>query len=99
MIGPALFDTIPKSDHLALFPQGNTDYERVVRLLDFKKKDVARASDIAVGSVRYDHPKMPRELEDRIREWAVALNLVAQFFKDEQKTVLWFKTPNPLLGD
>ena len=37
--------------------------------------------------------------QDRIQEWAVALNLVAQFFRDEQKTVLWFKTPNPLLGD
>jgi uncharacterized protein (DUF2384 family) len=42
---------------------------------------------------------MPRELQDRLLEWAVALSLVAQFFKDEQKTVLWFKTPNPLLGD
>jgi uncharacterized protein (DUF2384 family) len=29
----------------------------------------------------------------------LALNLVAQFFGDEQKTVLWLKTPNPLLGD
>ena|SRR6266700_1017318 len=99
MTGTALFDTIAKDDRLVLFPQGNTDYERVVRLLDFKKKDVARASNIAVTSVRYDHPRMPKELEDRISEWAVALNLVAQFFKDEKKTVLWFKTPNPLLGD
>ena len=49
-------------------------------------------------SVRYDQ-KMPKELEDRVREWAVALALVAQYFKDGQKTVLWFKTPNPLLGN
>jgi hypothetical protein len=99
MSGVALFETIPKEDYLSLFPSGDTNYQKVVDLLDFKKKDVARASNVALHSVRYDPPKMPRELQDRIQEWAVALNLVAQFFKDEQKTVLWFKTPNPLLGD
>jgi uncharacterized protein (DUF2384 family) len=94
-----LFDTVPK-DILSLFQQeGGTDYQKVVRLLDFKKNDVARASNIAIQSVRYDHPRMPKILEDRLNEWAVALNLVAQFFGDEQRTVLWFKTPNPLLGD
>jgi len=99
MSGLALFETVPKEDYLTLFPSGDTDYEKVVDLLDFRKKDVARASNVALHSVRYDPPKMPRELQDRIQEWAVALNLVAQFFGDEQKTVLWFKTPNPLLGD
>ncbi|MGH9516317.1 MAG: hypothetical protein ACRD3P_11645 [Terriglobales bacterium] len=99
MSGVALFETIPKEDYLSLFPSGDTNYEKVVDLLDFKKKDIARASNVALHSVRYDPPKMPRELQDRIQEWAVALNLVAQFFKDEQKTVLWFKTPNPLLGN
>jgi uncharacterized protein (DUF2384 family) len=95
----ALFDTVPQQDFLSLFSPSGTDYNKVVRLLDFKKKDVARASNVAIHSVRYDPPRMPKELEDRINEWAVALNLVAQFFRDEQKTVLWFKTPNPLLGD
>ena len=99
MSGLALFETVPKEDYLTLFPSGDTDYEKVVDLLDFRKKDVARASNVALHSVRYDPPKMPREFQDRIQEWAVALNLVAQFFRDEQKTVLWFKTPNPLLGD
>jgi len=99
MSGIALFENIPKQDYLRLFTSGETDYQKVVKLLDFKKKDVARASNVAVHSVRYDPPKMPQELADRIQEWAVALNLVAQFFKDPQKTVLWFKTPNPLLGD
>ncbi len=99
MSGLALFETVPKEDYLTLFPSGDTDYEKVVDLLDFRKKDVARASNVALHSVRYDPPKMPRELRDRIQEWAIILNLVAQFFRDEQKTVLWFKTPNPLLGD
>jgi uncharacterized protein (DUF2384 family) len=99
MSGIGLFGTVPKEDYLSLFPSGDPDYEKVVSLLDFRKKDVARASNVSLQSVRYDPPKMPKELQDRIQEWAIALNLVAQFFRDEQKTVLWFKTPNPLLGD
>jgi hypothetical protein len=94
-----LFSSVPEQDVLALFPPRGTDYQKVVKLLDFRKKDVARASNLAVDSVRYDPRKMPKELELRLQEWAVALGLVAQFFRDEKKTVLWFKTPNPLLGD
>src|SRR5438132_13423339 len=99
MSGVALFETIPREDYLTLFPSGGTNYERVVDLLDFRKKDVARASNVALHSVRYDPPKMPKELQDRIQEWAVALNLVAQFFRDEHKPVLSFTTPNRLWGD
>lgn len=94
----ALFDTVPK-DYLSLFPAAGTDYHRVIELLGFKKNDVARATNVAVHSVRYDPPRMPKELQERVQEWAIVLNLVAQFFGDEQKVVLWFKTPNPLLGD
>ncbi|HLX52475.1 MAG TPA: MbcA/ParS/Xre antitoxin family protein, partial [Aquella sp.] len=32
-------------------------------------------------------------------EWATAINLVAEFFNDPNKTMIWFKTPNPQLGD
>lgn len=98
MGGVALFNTVPDKDYLELFPAGQTDYRKVVRLLEFNKRDVARASNIRMQSVRYDQ-KMPKELEDRVREWAVALDMVAQYFKDNQKALLWFKTPNPLLGD
>jgi uncharacterized protein (DUF2384 family) len=93
-----LFGTVPKEDRLALFASGHTDYQKVVRLLDFSKRDVAKASSIPSISVRYDH-KMPKELAERLQEWAIALTLVAQYFQDEHKTVLWFKTPNPLLGN
>jgi hypothetical protein len=95
----SLFDTVPKDDYLSLFRAGKQpDYQRVVKLLDFNKKEVAKASNVSVHSVRYDQ-KMPKELEDRLKEWAVALALVAQYFKEPQKTVLWFKVPNPLLGN
>jgi uncharacterized protein (DUF2384 family) len=93
-----LFSTVPKEDRLSLFAGGHTDYQRVVRLLDFSKSEVAKASSIPSISVRYDQ-RIPRELAERIQEWAIALNIVAQYFQDEQKTVLWFKTANPLLGN
>ncbi len=98
MNGADVFNTVPKDDYLALFAGGRTDYQKVVELLDFKKRDVAKASNIPYSSVRYDK-RMPTELQERIREWATALALVAQYFKDAQKTILWFQVRNPLLGD
>lgn len=98
LVGTTLFSTVPKEDRLALFADGHTDYQKVVRLLDFSKRDVARASNIPSISVRYDQ-KIPRELAERLQEWAIALNMVAQYFQDEHKTMLWFKTSNPLLGN
>jgi hypothetical protein len=98
LVGTTLFSTVPKEDRLSLFAGGHTDYQRVVRLLDFSKSDVAKASCIPSMSVRYDR-KIPKELAERVQEWAIALNMVAQYFQDEQKTVLWFKTRNPLLGN
>lgn len=56
------------------------------------------AANVPVYSVRYEPQKMPIELKERLTEWAVALNLVAGFFKDQEKTILWFNIPNPLLG-
>ncbi len=41
---------------------------------------------------------MPAELRERLTQWATALNLVAGFFQDQGKTIIWFFMPNPLLG-
>ena len=96
---PYLFDTVPQKDYLALFHQNQPKYQDVVEFLKFKSKDVSTATGVPLSSVRYDD-KMPSELQDRIREWAVLLNLVASYFKgDAQKTVLWFTVPNPMLGN
>lgn len=94
----ALFKSIPERDVLHLYQNGETDSKRVVDLLEYKKRDVSVATDIPMESVRYDS-RMPKELKERLSEWAVALNLVGSFFNDEHKTVLWFQTSNPLLGD
>ena len=85
-------------DRFNLFRGSNIRGEEVVKLLKYKKREVSQASGVRLNSIRYD-AKMPQKLEERLREWAIAINLVAGFFKDADKTILWFYTPNPLLGE
>ena len=96
----SLFDSVPKGDPLNLFKEGGrcVDGEKIVKILEFKKKDVSLATNIPAASIRFDE-KMPTELMERFKEWAVALNLVAEFFQDPNKAILWFDISNPLLGD
>jgi hypothetical protein len=92
-----LFATVPTKDHLSLFVGSKAQGEKVVNFYGFKKAEISQAADVPIGSVRYD--RMPRELEERIKEWALLANLVAGFFKgDATKTSLWFTTRNPMLG-
>lgn len=94
-----LFSTVPSQDFLSLYQDNSPKYQGVVRFLEFKKEDVSKASGVPLSSIRYDE-KMPAELQERIREWAPLLNLVAEHFQgDTEKTALWFTTINPLLGN
>src|SRR5579862_7618647 len=98
MTQPALFRTSPK-DYFHLFNENAfVDGEKVVKLLKYKKEDVSVATNIPLSSIRYDEKKMPAELRERLTQWATALNLVAGFFHDQKKTIIWFLMPNPLLG-
>ncbi len=95
----ALFNTVPPKDMGQFFNNGgNVQAEKVVKFLKYKKEDVAIASKVPVASVRYDE-KMPVDLRQRMVEWATAINLVASYFNDLDKTMLWFQVSNPLLGD
>lgn len=95
-----LFASVPKSDILNLFyTNGEPDAGRITDILDYKRKDVSVATDIPLDRVRLEPRRIPRELMERVREWGTAINLVGNHFKDEKKTILWFQTPNPMLGD
>ncbi|MCP4679735.1 MAG: hypothetical protein GY854_30445 [Deltaproteobacteria bacterium] len=94
----SLFNSVPEEDTFNLYTDGQVDGKKVVDFLKYKKKDVAVATGISTQSVRYDN-KMPAELAERLTEWAVAINLVGNHFKDAHKTILWFQTINPLLGN
>ena len=93
-----LFSSVPEKDYLSLLKGASQpDGEKIAKILKFKRQDVAAATNIPQSSIRYDD-KMPVELKERLIEWAVALNLVAEYFDDAEKTMLWFEIPNPLLG-
>ena len=92
-----VFDSVPKEDPFHIFRGSEPNYQKVVKILDFKKEDVAKASNVASSSVRYDS-KMPQELQQRILEWAVAISLAGEYFGDLERTILWFHAPNALLG-
>lgn len=94
-----IFSTVPEKDYLSIFEDDTPNYNRIRDLLDFKKEDISKATEVPLNSVRYDD-KIPKELQERFKEWAILLNLVAEHFKgDATKTALWFTTPNPLLGN
>ncbi|OGX35830.1 MAG: hypothetical protein A3C36_06470 [Omnitrophica WOR_2 bacterium RIFCSPHIGHO2_02_FULL_52_10] len=94
-----IFSTVADRDYLSFFDKDVPKYNRVIEFLDFKKEDISAATEVPLSSVRYDK-KIPKELHDRIKEWANLLNLVAEYFKgDAAKTAIWFTAPNPLLGN
>ena len=100
MPAPTIFSTVPKKDYLGFYSGDNLDYQGVVKFAELEKKDISRAVGIPVTSIRYEESKIPHELKERLLEWAALFNLVAEYFHgDARKTALWFKVPNPLLGN
>ena len=94
-----IFKVILQTDDLRLFKKtGKPDYDKVKDILGYTKQDISIASGVPFGSIRFDG-KVPAELTERFIEWATAITLVHSFFKNETKTMLWFKVPNPMLGD
>ncbi len=93
----ALFGNVPQTDPIGFFKGTQPDYKKAVDFLKFRKEDVSVATNVPKSSVRYDK-KIPKELQERIQEWAIAINLVASYFNNQEKTMLWFQMPNPMLG-
>lgn len=94
-----LFGTISDSDRLGFYDDDTFKARSVVEFLQFTNSDVSRLAEVSKNSVRYDE-LIPREVRERLEEIANICNLVAgQFAGDAQKTALWFRTKNPMLGD
>lgn len=96
-----IFNTVPKKKYLPIYhANGSMDPQEVTKLLSLKKKDIATATSVPINSVRFDNARAPKELVERIKEWGVALEKVAEYFDgDLEKTALWFSLENPLLGN
>lgn len=99
---PQLTATIAKQDYLGFSPAGKGDlpnYKVVPELLQFDKKQVSQLGRVSQSSVRYDS-NIPRDLAERLEQTANIANRVAALFDgDVEKTALWFRTLNPMLGN
>lgn len=94
-----LFNTVPTSDPLNFWANQGLDYSGVSKFLDFDTEELSKLGGVSRKSVRLDE-RIPRELKERLEQIANICNLVAEFFDgDPIRTALWFRTPNPMLGD
>lgn len=94
-----LFRTVSDTDYLGFWNDTGFRARSVADFLELRNADVAKIARVAKNSVRFDD-EIPRDMRVRLEEIAVICNLVAQFFSgDAQKTALWFRTKNPMLGE
>jgi hypothetical protein len=99
MSAAALFSNLPKGDPLGFGMGGRFHPEKVRDFLQLKKDEVSRLADVSINSVRFD-AAIPAAVLERFEEIAVTCNMVAEAFGgDADKTALWFRTKNPMLGD
>lgn len=95
----ALFKNVHQSDPLQFWSNHGLDYKRVTDFLDLNTSELSKIGGVSKQSVRLDN-RIPQALKDRLEQIANSCALVAEYFEgDIEKTALWFKTPNPMLGD
>lgn len=86
-------------DLLALFRELNVDYKRVAQIAHLDKRDLAKLGEVRRASIQFDD-KIPARVAEHLTAIANLANLVAEYFNgDVQKVELWFKLPNPMLGN
>ena len=92
-----LFSTVSNKDYIGYTTDKGV--KSIVNFLGLRIPEVSKAVGLSKQSIRYDE-RMPYELHERLAEIGNIINLTASFFYgDLNKTSLWFKTKNPLLGD
>lgn len=95
----ALYENIHHSDPLQFWSDHGLDYRRLSQFLDFDTNELSKVGGVSKSSVRLDE-RIPLELKNRLDQIANICALVAEYFQgDAEKTALWFRTPNPLLGN
>jgi uncharacterized protein (DUF2384 family) len=96
-----LFATVPSNDPLNFWsgPGQQLDYRRVSEFLDLDANELSKLGGVSKKSVRFDE-RIPHELSVRLEQIAVICARVANYFGgDAEKTALWFRLPNPMLGE
>ncbi len=95
-----LFATVPTSKYMPFYRQGTTDLKKVANFFEFSNNDVAKIANVSENSVRYSGARVPQLLKTKLEEIANTCEIVASNFNgDTDKTTLWFKMENPMLGN
>ena len=95
----ALFKNVHQSDPLRFWSNHGLNYKRVTDFLDLNTSELSKIGGVSKQSVRLDE-RIPQALRDRLEQIANICALVAEYFEgDIEKTALWLKMPNPMLGD
>lgn len=98
MTRPALYQNIPQKDPLEFWSTHGLDYGKVSRFLDLDKNELSKIGGVSKRSVRLDE-RIPHDLKERLAQVAIICTMVAEHFEGNvDKTALWFKTSNPMLG-
>jgi len=94
-----LFQNVSKTDPLNFWSTQGLNYRSVSEFLELNANELSKIGGVAKSSVRLD-AKIPKDLKDRLEQIANIAGLVAEYFDgDAERTGLWFKTPNPMLGE
>ena len=95
---PSLYSNTYGSDLIGLTDGSVMIPGKVAEFLGLSKDDLSKMAGVKKSSVRFDE-KIPREMKDRLEQIGNICLIVAEYFKgDAEKTALWFKAQNPLLG-
>ena len=99
MTQQSIFRNIHSTDPLEFWSNHGLDYRRVTDFLDLNTEELSKIGGVSKRSVRLDS-RIPHDLKVRLEQIANICALVAGYFAgDVDKTALWFRTYNPMLGD
>ena len=94
-----VFSNVSPNRYLPFYEDDHTDLKSVANFLDYSNDDVAKIAGVSEQSVRFKG-RVPQAVKDRLLEIANICELVANNFKgDVEKTALWFRMENPMLGN
>ena len=93
-----LFSNVATGKNLPIYDENkNLDPKKIVDFCHLSNQDVAKLSGVSVKSVRYEE-RIPVAVLERLQQIANICEIANAHFKDAEKTALWFRLPNPLLG-
>lgn len=93
-----LYSNVAKGDPLHFWKGNALNFKGVTDFLDLDKDSLSKMSGLSKKTVRLDD-RIPVDLKNHLEQVANICLLVAEYFEgNPEKTALWFKAPNPMLG-